>query len=147
MSPALAGRSSTTGPPGSALFLFCSCVRVISFPGGSVVKNLPANAADTGDTGSSLGQEDPLEEEMATHSSTLAWEIPWIEEPGGLQSKGSQRFGHDCNNLAWSKSYRWASLMAQMIKNPPAIREMWVRSLGWEDPLKKKMAAHSSILA
>ena len=40
---------------------------------------------------SSLGQEDPLEEEMATHSSTLAWEIPWTEEPGGLQSKGSQK--------------------------------------------------------
>ena len=39
----------------------------------------------------SLGQEDPLEKEMATHSSILAWEIPWIEEPGGLQSMGSQR--------------------------------------------------------
>ena len=39
----------------------------------------------------SLGQEDPQEEEMATHSSILAWEIPWTEEPGGLQSKGSQR--------------------------------------------------------
>ena len=43
----------------------------------------------------SLGQEDPLEEEMATHSSTLAWKIPWMEEPGGLQSLGSQRVGHD----------------------------------------------------
>ena len=43
----------------------------------------------------SLGWEDPLEEEMATHSSTLAWRIPWTEEPGGLQSMGSQRFGHD----------------------------------------------------
>ena len=39
----------------------------------------------------SLGGEDPLEEEMATHSSILAWEIPWTEEPGGLQSRGSQR--------------------------------------------------------
>ena len=43
----------------------------------------------------SLGQEDPLEKEMATHSSTLAWRIPWTEEPGGLQSMGSQRAGHD----------------------------------------------------
>ena len=43
----------------------------------------------------SLGLEDPLEEEMATHSSTLAWRIPWREEPGGLQSMGSQRVGHD----------------------------------------------------
>ena len=40
-------------------------------------------------------KEDPLEEEMATHSSILAWEIPWTEEPGGLQSTGSQRVGHD----------------------------------------------------
>ena len=43
----------------------------------------------------SLSQEDPLEEEMATHSSILAWGIPWTEEPGGLQSMGSQRVGHD----------------------------------------------------
>ena len=49
------------------------------FSGGSVVKNLPANA---GDLGSILGWEDPLEREMATHSSTLAWEIAWTEEPG-----------------------------------------------------------------
>ena len=42
----------------------------------------------------SLGQEDPLEKEMATHSSTLAWKIPWMEEPGGLQSMRSQRVGH-----------------------------------------------------
>ena len=43
----------------------------------------------------SLGQEDPLEEEIATHSSILAWEIPWTEEPGGLQSMGSQRVRHN----------------------------------------------------
>ena len=43
----------------------------------------------------SLGRENPLEEEMATHSSTLAWESPWTEEPGRLQSTGSQRVGHD----------------------------------------------------
>ena len=43
----------------------------------------------------SLSQEDPLEKEMATHSSTLAWRIPWREEPGRLQSMGSQRVGHD----------------------------------------------------
>ena len=55
-------------------------------------KNPPANAIDMGQ---SLGQEDPLEEEMATHSSILAWIIPWVEEPGGLQSMGSQRVGHD----------------------------------------------------
>ena len=43
----------------------------------------------------SLGREDPLEKEMATHSSTLAWRIPWREEPGRLQSMGSQRVRHD----------------------------------------------------
>ena len=62
------------------------------FPAVSVVKNLPANA---GDRGSTLGQQDPLEEEMVTHSSILAWEISETEEPGGLQSMGSQRVGHD----------------------------------------------------
>ena len=43
----------------------------------------------------SLGGEDPLEKEMATHSNILAWESPWMEEPGGLQSMGSQRVGHN----------------------------------------------------
>ena len=42
-----------------------------------------------------LGQEDPVEKEMATHSSTLAWKIPWMEEPSGLQSMGLQRVGHN----------------------------------------------------
>ena len=42
-----------------------------------------------------LGQENPLEKEMATHSSTHAWKIPWMEKPGGLQSMGSQKVGHD----------------------------------------------------
>ena len=60
----------------------------MGFPGGSVVKNLPAKA---GDSGWSLGQEDPLEKEMATHYSILAWEISRAEEPGGLQSMGSQK--------------------------------------------------------
>ena len=61
----------------------------MGFPGSTVLKNLPPKAGDTGS--SSLGQEDPLEEEMATHSSSLAWRILWTEEPGGLQSMGSQR--------------------------------------------------------
>ena len=61
------------------------------FPSGAVVKNPPANA---GDARLTLGWKDPLEG-MATHSSNLAWEIPWAEEPGGLQSIGSQRIGHD----------------------------------------------------
>ena len=55
-------------------------------------KESPANARDMGSI-PDLGRS--LEEEMATHSSILAWEIPWTEEPGGLQSMGSQRVGHD----------------------------------------------------
>ena len=47
----------------------------------------------------SVGQEDALEKEMATHSSTLAWKTPWMEESGGLQSMGPQRVGHDCTTF------------------------------------------------
>ena len=63
-----------------------------SFPGGSVVIiHLPTQESRA----QSLGWEDPLEKEMAIHSSIPAWEIPWTEEPGGLQSMGSQRVRHD----------------------------------------------------
>ena len=60
-----------------------------------MVKNLPVNAGDLRDSGLIPGWEDLLEEGMATHSSVLAWRIPWTEEPGGLQSMGSQRVRHD----------------------------------------------------
>ena len=53
------------------------------------------SACNAGDPGDHLGQEDPLEKETATHSSTPAWKTPWKEEPGGLQSMGSQRVRHD----------------------------------------------------
>ena len=56
-----------------------------------MVKNLPAMQEIQAQT---LGQEDPLEKEMAIHSSTLAWRMPWTEEPDGLQSMGSQRVRH-----------------------------------------------------
>ena len=59
-----------------------------------MVKNSSANAGDTGDA-SSLGWEDPLEKEMATYFSILAWKISRTEEPGGLQSMGSKRVRHD----------------------------------------------------
>ena len=65
-----------------------------------MVKNPPTNS---GDVGSILGWEDLLEKEMAMHSSILAREIPWTEEPGGLQSMGSQRVRHD---LATEQQYR-----------------------------------------
>ena len=62
-----------------------------------MVKKLPGNAGNAKDMDSiqPLGQEDPLEKETATHSSILAWRIPWMKEPGGLQSMGLRRVGHD----------------------------------------------------
>ena len=60
-----------------------------------VVKNLPAQAGDIETQVPSLGGEDPLEEGMATHSSILAWRIPWTEEPGRLQFIGSQEVRQD----------------------------------------------------
>ena len=59
-----------------------------ALPGGPDGKESACSAGD-------LGWEDPLEKEMATYSSTLAWRIPWTEDPGGLQSTGSQRVGHN----------------------------------------------------
>ena len=71
----------------------------MGFPGGSEGK---ASACNAGDWVQFLGQEDPLEKEMATHSSTLAWKIPWTEKPGRLQSMGLQRVGHD-----WATSLKF----------------------------------------
>ena len=70
------------------------------------VKNLPAMQETQI---RSLGQEDPLEEGMATHSSILAWRIPWTEEPGRLQSTGSQRVGHDWATVTYSLNLSVAS--------------------------------------
>ena len=88
----------------------CGAGKALSwgFPGGSMVKNLPAKQETLMAGVGSLGQEDPLEEEMATHSSILAWKIPWTEEPGGLQSVGWQRVG-----LGWvqATTVAWMLLM------------------------------------
>ena len=92
-----------------------------------------------------------LEKEMATHSSVLAWKIPGTGEPGGLPSMGSNIFGHDWSNLAAAAAAAacpcWASQVAQMVKNQPAMQEMWVQCLGWKDPLEEGMATYSRILA
>ena len=64
---------------------------MLGFPDGSVGKELPAMQMWV----QSLGWEDSLEKEMSTHSSTLAWKIPWMEDPGRLQSMGLQRIRHD----------------------------------------------------
>ena len=82
-----------------------------------------------------------------------------MEEPGRLQSMGLHRVGHDWSDLAVGNTHILcklylnksifieASLVAQLVKNPPAMRETWVPSLVWEDPLEEGMATHSSILA
>ena len=89
------------------LIRFCLMLVVSSqefgLPGGSVVKNLPA-MQETGVQ--SLGRED-LEEGMATHSSTLFWRIPWTEEPGRLQSMGSERGRHDSTCIFYLFIYFW----------------------------------------
>ena len=68
------------------------CMYIMGFPGDSEVKNLPAKQETQVQ---SLGREDPLEKEMATHSSIVAWRIPWTEESGGLQSMGHKRVRYD----------------------------------------------------
>ena len=65
------------------------------FCSGSAIKNLPAIRDPQETQVQSLGQEDPLEEDIATHFSILAWRIPWTDEPGGLQSIGWQRVRHN----------------------------------------------------
>ena len=75
---------------------------------------------------------------------------PWTEEPGWLQSVGGKE-SDTTEQLApnfplGSSTLFWASLVAQLIKNPPAMQETWVQSLGWEDPLENGKATHSSIV-
>ena len=73
--------------------MYCKVIQLYTLCG-SMIKNLPTNAGDTGNI-QFLGQEDPLEKEMATHSSLFAWETPWTEEPGSLKSMRMQRVRHN----------------------------------------------------
>ena len=81
--------TSSSPPPYEADF-FLLLHYSQNFPGGSVVKNPPAKAGDKKDGSLISGRKDPLEKEMATYSSILAWKIPWMEEPDRLQSMGLQ---------------------------------------------------------
>ena len=95
-SQAAQGKPGLTGSVSSEKPLFSREADVsMAFPGGSVVQDLVAKAGDAGDLRSIPESEDPLEEETVTHSSTVAWRMPWMKEPGGLQSMGSQRVRHD----------------------------------------------------
>ena len=95
----------------------------------------------------SLGWKDPLEEEMATHSSLLAWRIPWTERPGGLQTMGLQRVGCDCTqththmNIYVYRAWRWERLKAGgergdrgwdgWVASPTQWTWVWARSRSW----------------
>ena len=70
-----------------------------------VAQSIKESTCNARDPGSIPGWEDPLEEEMATHASVLAWRFPWTEEPGGLDSMGSQRLGHDCVTVCFILTY------------------------------------------
>ena len=91
----------------------------------------------------SLGQENPLEKEMATHPSIFAWEIPWIEEPGSLRFMGSQRVKHDLatkkkkkNTMCYYSCKRGhgASLVVQQLRICHVRQGTWVQSLVQKDP-------------
>ena len=86
----------------------------------------------------SLGWEGPLEKEMATHASILAWRIPWMEKAGELQSTGSQRVRHD-----FTFTFSGKKICLPMKE----VQETWVQSLGREDPLEEGMSTHCSIRA
>ena len=98
---------------------------------------------------------------VASHSFLLGIFPTWVSNPhlpGGSAGKESARSARDLGlipglgisagaGIGYPLQYSWASLVTQLVKNPPAMQETWVRSLGWEDPLEKGMATHSSILA
>ena len=85
--------------------VWCVCVCMCSSQVAQWVKNCPAMQETQETWVPSLGGKDPLGKEMATHSSILAWRIPWTEEPGGLQSLGSQRVGHNRRNLSCTRAH------------------------------------------
>ena len=120
-----AGRTLTSDVCGLASFMMAKskCLFFFyyfffkrGFLGSSVIKNLPAKQKTWVQ---SLGVEDPLEKEMATHSSILPWEIPWTEEPGGLQSMGWQRVIH---NLVIKQQLQCFFFLKKFQKLPSDLR-------------------------
>ena len=102
-SPAWEADSLPSKPPGTSSYFTCQQSNInkfMGYPSGSVGKE---SACNTGDLGSIPSWKDPLEKEMATHSSIPAWRIPWTEEPGRLQSVGSQRIRPDCVTFTFTR--------------------------------------------
>ena len=94
-SPTLLADALPTELCGKSIIFSDKVLGNLGFPGGTSGKEPARQCRRQRDSVRSLGWEDPLEEGMATHSSILAWRIPWTEEPGGLQSVGSRRAEHD----------------------------------------------------
>ena len=118
------------------------------FPGGSVIKNPPANAADREMWVRSLGKKIPWRRGIATHSSILAWRIPWTEEPGMLQSIGSQRVGRyrstlacahpffpgspseleEVQRMSWLCLWLWRALLWDCGAHSPTPHSLWAEA-------------------
>ena len=94
-SPTLLADALPTELCGKSIIFSDKVLGNLGFPGGASGKEPARQCRRQRDSVRSLGWEDPLEEGMATHSSILAWRVPWTEEPGGLQSVGSRRVEHD----------------------------------------------------
>ena len=120
----------------------------MGLPCGSVVKNLPAIWEMQETWIWSLGQKDPLEARMATHSSILSWIIPWTEESGRLWSIGLQRFGHDWSNLACTHDFMVVFWMLISILFTSDTRSS--RTTGWHSMtfghIKKKRERESVVI-
>ena len=105
-----------------------------------MVKNLPAIQIQL------LGWEDPTEKGMGTHSSILAWGIPWTEEPGGLQSMASKGVSHDWatfidSNLARKRRLNTSSNLVKLV-----IRAVWVFRVLWTSPKRSKYQVYSDLI-
>ena len=129
--PLPASTTSSLTPPSFPLPIWDKLPSPQDFTGGSDGKVSDYNAGDP--EVQSLGGEDPLEKEMATDSSTLAWKIPWTEDPDRLQSMGLQRVGHDwATSLFLSISPQWALAHRSPLRSGPWGRGSTSTSRGGE---------------
>ena len=108
------------------VWISCKHTYIWGFPGGASGKGATCQRRRHESWVYTLSWEDPLEEGMVTHSSILAWRIPWTEGPGGLQSLGSQRVGHDWSNSALTHTY---PLLLEPPCSPPSRPSRW--ALSW----------------
>ena len=124
--------------------LLCTGIIWLGFPSGLAVKNASAVQEIRVQ---SLGVEDPLEEGMATHSGTLAWKIPWMEEPCRLQSMGSLRVGHDwATSLSHIGEGNGNPLQCSCLENPRDGGAWWAAVCGitWSQARLKRLSSRSN---